>query len=303
MRVFRAARAQLAECPVWMADGRLLWVDALAGEVHASGLAAASGPDQVRAYGGIVGSVTPVADGTLVIGRGTQVWLTDGAGALVRLLAEIGHPHPDHHLNDAAADPQGRLLIGSVNERDAGRTAGLFQLTGGGYRKLRGDMRLSNGLDWTPDGGTLYFTDSLDQLIFTADYHDDGSFTGERAFARVAGGLPDGLAVDADGCVWSAVWGAGRIDRYAPDGTITDRVTVPAPHVTSLAFGGDDLTTLFITSARDGLSAQELAAAPGSGSVFMAAASVPGQPVRLIDPAQLPDHRDPDAFAGEASTQ
>ena len=84
------------------------------------------------------------------------------------------------------------------------------------------------------------------------------------------------------------MWGAGRIDRYAPDGTITGRITVPAPQVTSLAFGGDNLTTLFITTARDGLSAQELASAPESGSVFMAAASVPGQPVRLIDPAHLP---------------
>ncbi len=288
MRVFRAAHAQLAECPVWMPDGRLIWVDALAGEVHASGLAAAPGQDQVCSYGGIVGSVTPAADGTLVIGLGTQAWLTDAAGTLVRLLAEIGHSHPGHHLNDASADPHGRLVIGSVNDRDAGRTAGLFQLTGGGYRKLRGDMRLSNGLDWTPDGSTLYFTDSLDQLIFAADYHEDGSFTGERVFARVADGLPDGLAVDADGCVWSAVWGAGRIDRYAPDGTITGRITVPAPQVTSLAFGGDNLTTLFITTARDGLSAQELASAPESGSVFMAAASVPGQPVRLIDPAHLP---------------
>src|SRR5262245_16247104 len=122
MRVFRAARAHLAECPVWMPDGRLRWVDAFAGKVHASALAAAAGPDQVHAYGGIVGSVTPVADGTWVIGRDTQVWLTDGAGTLTRLLAEIGHPHPEHHLNDAGADPHGRLLIGSVNERDAGRT-------------------------------------------------------------------------------------------------------------------------------------------------------------------------------------
>jgi len=271
-----------------MPDGRLIWVDALAGEVHASGLGTDPGQDQVSGYGGIVGSVTPVADGTLVIGLGTQVWLADAAGTLVRRLAEIGHSHPGHHLNDASADPHGRLVIGSVNERDAGRTAGLFQLTRGGYRKLRGDMRLSNGLDWTPDGGTLYFTDSLDQLIFAADYHEDGSVTGERVFARVADGLPDGLAVDADGCVWSAVWGAGRIDRYAPDGTITGHITVPAPQVTSLAFGGDDLATLFITTARDGLSARDLASAPDSGSVFMAEASAPGQPVRLIDPVHLP---------------
>lgn len=271
-----------------MPDGRLLWVDALAGEVHVSGLDAAPGQDLVRAYGGIVGSVTPVGDGTLVIGLGAQVWLTEATGTLTRLLTEIDHPHPDHHLNDAGADPHGRLVIGSVNERDTGRTAGLFQLNRDGYRKLRADMRLGNGLDWTPDGSTLYFTDSLDQLIFAADYHEDGSFTGERVFAHVVGGLPDGLAVDSEGCVWSAVWGAGRIDRYAPDGAIIDRVLVPAPRVTSLAFGGHDLTTLFITTARDGLSPEELASAPESGSVFMAVTSVPGQPVRLIDPAHLP---------------
>ena len=286
MQVFRAAGAHLAECPVWAPDGYLTWVDAFAGKVHTSALGDPA-RDRVTAHDGTVGSVTPVADGTWVIGLDQQVWLTDAAGARSRLLAEIGHLHPDHHLNDAKADPDGRLVIGSVNERKGTPTAGLFQLTPGGYRTLRGAMQLSNGLDWSPDAGTFYFTDSDARLIFSAAYHD-GSFSGEKVFARVADGLPDGLAVDAEGCVWSAVWGAGRIDRYAPDGRVIGAVHVPAPHVTSLTFGGRDLSTLFITTARDGLDAEELAAAPGSGSLFMAEAGVPGQPARLLDPARLP---------------
>jgi sugar lactone lactonase YvrE len=294
MQVFRAAGANLAECPVWTPDGYLTWVDAFAGKVHASALDDPA-RDRVAAHDGTVGSVIPVADGTWVIGLNQQVWLTDAAGTRSRLLAEIGHSHPDHHLNDAKADPDGRLVIGSVNERKGTPTAGLFQLTPGGYRTLRGAMQLSNGLDWSPDARTFYFTDSDARLIFSADYHD-GSFSGEKVFARVADGLPDGLAVDADGCVWSAVWGAGRIDRYAPDGRMIGTLRVPAPHVTSLTFGGRDLSTLFITTARDGLGARELEAAPGSGSVFMARASVPGQPARLLDPAWFP--RDGGAEAG-----
>ena len=286
MQVFRAAGAHLAECPVWTPDGYLTWVDAFAGKVHTSALDDPA-RDRVAAHDGTVGSVIPVADGTWVIGLNQQVWLTDAAGARSRLLAEIGHSHPDHHLNDAKADPDGRLVIGSVNERKGTPTAGLFQLTPGGYRTLRGAMQLSNGLDWSPDARTFYFTDSDARLIFSADYHD-GSLSGEKVFARVAGGLPDGLAVDADGCVWSAVWGAGRIDRYAPDGRMISTLRVPAPHVTSLTFGGRDLSTLFITTARDGLGPRELEAAPGSGSLFMVQASVPGQPVRLLDPAWLP---------------
>ena len=286
MQVFRAAGAHLAECPVWTPDGYLTWVDAFAGKVHTSALDDPA-RDRVAAHDGTVGSVTPVAGGTWVIGLNQQVWLTDAAGTRSRLLAEIEHAHPDHHLNDAKADPDGRLVIGSVNEREGTPTAGLFQLTPGGYRTLRGAMQLSNGLDWSPDGRTFYFTDSTAQLIFSAGYRD-GSLTGEKVFARVDGGVPDGLAVDAEGGVWSAVWGGGRIDQYAPDGRRIGVIRVPAPHVTSLAFGGHDLTTMFITTARDGLSAQELEAAPGSGSLFMVQASVPGQPARLLDPARFP---------------
>lgn len=288
-RVFRAAGSQLAECPVWGPDGRLTWVDALIGEIHVSALDAAPSEDLVHAHGGIVGSVIPVADGTWVIGLNRQVWLIDAAGTHLRLLAEIDHPHPDHHLNDAKADPRGRLVIGSVNERHDAPTAGLFQLAPGGYRELRAGMRLSNGLDWSPDEHTFYYTDSDAHLIFAADYHEDGTLTGERAFAHVGDGLPDGLAVDAEGCVWSAIWGAGRIERFAPDGRNIGRIRIPAPKVTSLAFGSPDLATLFITTARDGLDEEELTAAPQSGSLFTIPLGVPGQPVRLLDPAQLPN--------------
>jgi sugar lactone lactonase YvrE len=293
MQVFRTARANLAECPVWAPEGYLTWVDAFAGEVHASALDDPA-QDRVTAHDGIVGSVIPVADGTWVIGLNQQVWLTDAAGTRSRLLAEIKHPHPDHHLNDAKADPDGRLVIGSVNERKGTPTAGLFQLTPGGYRTLRGAMQLSNGLDWSPDARTFYFTDSDARLIFSAGYHD-GSFSGEKVFAQITDGLPDGLAVDAEGGVWSAVWGAGRIDRYAPDGRVIDAIRVPAPHVTSLTFGGRDLSTLFITTARDGLGARELEAAPDSGSVFMVQTSVSGQPARLLDPARFPQDGAPGA--------
>ena len=269
-----------------MRDGHLAWVDALAGEVHISAVDGRQSDDAVHAHGGIVGSVIPVADGTWVIGRDLQVWLTDADGVRLRLVAEI--EHLGHHLNDAKADPQGRLVVGSVSEHPSSPTGGLFQLTPDGYRELRGGMQLSNGLDWTPDGRVFYFTDSLAHLIYVAEYHDDGTFSGEREFARVVDGEPDGLAVDAEGCVWSAVWGAGRIDRYTPDGIRIGQVHVPAPHVTSLAFGGPDLTTLFITSARDGLSADQLRAAPESGSVFVSPTDVSGQPTRLLDPALLP---------------
>jgi sugar lactone lactonase YvrE len=287
-RVFRAARAHLAECPVWGPDGRLTWVDAFVGEVHVSALDAAPAEDLVHAHGGIVGSVIPVADGTWVIGLDRQVWLIDAAGTHLRRLAEIDHPHQDHHLNDAKADPLGRLVIGSVNERHDEPTAGLFQLIPDGYRELRAGMRLSNGLDWSPDERTFYYTDSDVRLIFAAEYHEDGTLTGERVFTHVADGLPDGLAVDAEGCVWSAVWGAGRVERFAPDGRSIGRIRLPAPHVTSVTFGGPSLATLFVTTARDELGEQELRAAPQSGSLFAIPVSVPGQPVRLLDPAQLP---------------
>ena len=140
---------------------------------------------------------------------------------------------------------------------------------------------VSNGLGWSPDDRIMYFTDSGRGVIYAFDFDvDTGDIDNRRDFVRVApaDGLPDGLAVDAEGFVWGAHWNGWRITRYDPDGRIDRVVDLPVPQVTSLAFGGDSLDQMFVTTARLGLTENQLKEAPLSGGLFMIDAGVTGLP-------------------------
>ena len=138
---------------------------------------------------------------------------------------------------------------------------------------------VSNGLGWSPDGKIMYFTDSGTGTIYKFDFDmETGTLDHMRAFAVVdqTDGIPDGLAVDAEGFVWSACWDGWQIKRYDPDGKVIQCLNLPVPRVTSLAFGGETLDMLFITTARLGLSESELREAPLSGGLFVAQVDVCG---------------------------
>jgi sugar lactone lactonase YvrE len=140
---------------------------------------------------------------------------------------------------------------------------------------------VSNGLGWSPDDRRFYFTDSGTRRIYVYDYDiETGAVAGRRTFVALPEGMgvPDGLAVDAEGFVWSAQWDGWCVTRYDPDGRVDRVINLPVPRPTSCAFGGPDLSTLYITSARIRLSAQQLAEAPLSGSVFALATATRGLP-------------------------
>jgi sugar lactone lactonase YvrE len=137
-------------------------------------------------------------------------------------------------------------------------------------------------LDWSPDDATFYFVDSLRRTIRAFDFEAaTGALSAPRVFATLADndGAPDGLCVDAQGGVWVAVFGGGRLLRYRPDGSLERTVPLPVPQPTSMAFGGADARTLFVTTARAGLDEAALAAAPLSGSVLALHPGVAGRPV------------------------
>jgi sugar lactone lactonase YvrE len=190
--------------------------------------------------------------GGFVITNNSGIWLWDGGK--IQLIADTVDG-AECRMNDSIADPNGRVLAGSWFY-DPGKDYPLGNLicvdVDHTSRILDEGFHLSNGLGFSPDGKTLYFVDSGARLIFAYDYDAiHGTVKNRRVFVRVPDdeGLPDGLTVDAEGFVWSAQWYGGRIVRYDPDGKIERQVEIPAKQTSSLAFGGPELTDIFVTSA------------------------------------------------------
>jgi sugar lactone lactonase YvrE len=194
---------------------------------------------------------------------------------------ELGHT--GRRFNDGRVDRQGRLWTGTMVEAAeiAGAdTASLWRVDhDGALSRHREGIHISNGACFSPDGATLYFADSPKQTIWALELDPQtGDIRSERLFAKVTEGYPDGSTIDAEGCVWNARWGAGIVVRHAPDGREIERLSVPVSQPTSAAFGGADLKTLYVTSARDELSEQTLAAEPHAGDVFAFHLEVAGLP-------------------------
>ena len=146
--------------------------------------------------------------------------------------------------------------------------------------RLDDGFTTANGIAWSPDGATLYFADSGPRTIYAYDYETSGEVRRRRVFATLPAGVkPDGLATDSDGGLWVAVWDGWRLERYAADGRHTRTIRLPVPRPTSIAFGGADLSTLYVTSARARLDPESLADAPQSGALFSIDAGVRGVPV------------------------
>ncbi len=196
---------------------------------------------------------------------------------------------PGLRLNDGRADPAGRFWAGSMTERrleeGAPPDGKLYRLDEDGRaRAVLGGVHISNGLCWSPDGRRIYFADSLLGEIRRADFD---ALTGEcgpfSLFAKFENGSPDGAVVDAEGRLWTALWGAGRVACLSEDGAETYSLAIPAPQPTCPAFGNEDgRLLLFVTSARDELSEQELRDAPESGSLFVYETNVAGMPVTRV---------------------
>lgn len=266
------AEARLGEGPTWdAATGRMVWVDILSAEVHF--LDPGSGSGTVLATGQHVGAARPRAGGGLVVNLRDGVGLYDTAGAFRWLLRE---PVPGRRGNEAVVDPRGFLWAGTMRYDEATGGGTLTRVAPDGTpARVLDAVSVSNGTGWSPDGRLMYYVDSPTRRVDVFDVDQDtGLVSGRRPWVEVepAAGSPDGLTVDADGCVWVALWGGAAVRRYAPDGRLDRTVPVPVPQPTAVVFGGPDLADLYVTTARAGLSPAQLAAHPLSGSVL----AVPG---------------------------
>lgn len=264
---------ELGEGPTWDAARRgLLWLDIDGQRLH-----------RLDAHGGHttvdleakVSAVVPTASGGLVAASGCAVRHLGEQGGLGPLIAALP-PDGDGITNDARCDPAGRLWVGTVDRSGAG-AAGVFCVSPDGtVTKVLGGVGLSNGLDWSPDGRICHYVDSFAHCIRQLHLGDDGLPVRSDVLAHIDA-IPDGLTVDAEGGVWVALWDGGAVHRYLTDGTLDRIVSVPGGFVTSCAFGGDDGTTLYVTSARVDLPDDRLAAQPHAGGLFAADVGVRGR--------------------------
>ncbi|MER5181256.1 SMP-30/gluconolactonase/LRE family protein [Streptomyces sp. NPDC002896] len=268
--------AELGEGPTWDADaGRLIWIDILQSRVHTYD--PADGRRTVMVTEQHVGAAKPRAGGGLVVNLRDGVGLYGPDGGDFRWLHR--DPVPGRRANDAAVASDGSLWAGTMRYDEAPGGGTLTRITGDGSTQVvLDDVAVSNGTGWSPDGRLMYYIDSPTRRIDVFDVEGAERVVNRRPLAVVedGAGFPDGLTVDAEGCVWVALWDGGAIRRYTPDGELDCVVELPVRRPTACAFGGADLTDLYITTARTGLEA----AHPLSGSLLV----VPGVGKGLAHP-------------------
>jgi sugar lactone lactonase YvrE len=259
------AADQLGEGPCWVAaEGRLYWFDIKGRRLHWH--APETGEIGKVALPMRVSAAAPRQAGGLLLSTEHGLVCFDPRTLRLDLVRPIELP-AGFRTNDGKVDPQGRFWWSSMDDNDGERPGEIFVTHPDGRTEtVLAGVHIPNTISVTADGRTLYLADSKLGVIYACDTSD---LTSRRVFARTPeGAAPDGSALDEAGYLWNAQWGAWRIVRYAPDGAIDRIVEVPVEQPTSCAFGGDDLATLFVTSAWDGLSKAARAAQPQAGGLF-----------------------------------
>lgn len=274
--VVLAAEALLAEGPVWDARSSCLrWVDIHRGRVHR--FDPVSGVDTFFEVGEDVGTVAVRAAGGLVVATTTGLYTCLEDGGRRTLLHAVDTDPPGGRFNDGKADPWGRFWAGTMLDDPHGACA-LYRLDPDhSLHTMVTGVSCSNGLAWSPDGTTMYYIDTQTGGVDAFDHTPStGALSRRRRIVDIDRGWPDGMTVDADGCLWVALWDGWAVRRYAPDGRLLATVEVPAQRVTSCAFGGPTLSTLYITTARVGL--RDFTDQPSAGSLFAVEPGVAGLP-------------------------
>jgi sugar lactone lactonase YvrE len=263
------------EGPVWSPRwGGLRFVDMLAGDVLTL---QPDGTVARRHVGTVAAVVRPRRGGGAVIGVERGFVLEEPDGKLTTL--DEVWADDSVRMNEGGCDPDGRFYCGSMAYAKTPGAGSLYRLDPDrSVQVVLGDVTISNGLEWSPDGAHAYYNDTPTHRISVFDYDTEAGLTGRRTFVEIPdGGSPDGLTVDGEGAVWTALYGSGVVHRYTSDGALDAVVEVPARQVTACTFGGEGLDQLFVTTSREGLDTGD---DPLAGSVFSAAVGVRGQPVR-----------------------
>jgi sugar lactone lactonase YvrE len=281
------ARLELGEGPAWDAEaGVLHFVDIHAGDIHT--FIPATGAHRTVNLHEPVGCLAPARRGGLILALRSGFAFLDspllpGEGPGVKSITNPEPGLPSNRFNDGKCDPRGRFLAGTMDDAEQEASGSLYSYSPDGTLKtLLTGLRISNGLTWSPDGGTFYFIDTPTRTVMAYDYNlDTGDIANPRPVVRVPPemGWPDGMTSDAEGMLWIALWGGAQVTRWDPrTGGLLAAYPLPVLNVTSCCFGGADLTDLYVTSARKGMTAAQLDKYPLSGGLFRLRPGVRGMP-------------------------
>lgn len=266
------SKSDLGEGAIWNPKtGELLWID-----IHAEILNLynpATGNNKEMFTGQKIGTVVPTESGDVLVALKNGIYRLDPQTGTKKLIVNPESHLPNNRFNDGKCDPAGRLWVGTMsmeNEKNAGT---LYRLDAdSSVHTMIENVSISNGIAWSPNGKKMYYIDTPTQKMMAYDFDRE---TGRISNARVAVvvpeemGSPDGMTIDAKGNVWIALWGGAAVGCWNPEnGKLLKTIAVPAKNVTSCAFGGKNLETLFITTARTGTSDEELEKFPNAGGVF-----------------------------------
>ncbi|NIE74859.1 SDR family NAD(P)-dependent oxidoreductase [Pantoea sp. Ap-967] len=263
-------RTDLGESPVWEArSGALYFVDITGGRIHR--LLPDGEVERVYESAARIGALALTDHGNLIFTEDASVAILDVGPGKVRQYSMPVHHRSSFRFNDGACDPQGRFVTGLMDEGPSGKTGGLFRFDAELHDEVIHDgLALPNGLTWSADGKTVFFVDSVERAIYRAEYLEEGRLEEATLFAATPAelGRPDGIALDREGGLWVCQFNGSCLLRYDRDGHLTDQVVMPVPRPTSCCFGGANLDTLYITTARVGMSPTELRHFPDAGDLY-----------------------------------
>lgn len=293
VRLAVASAALLGESPVWHPREQALYYVDIPGH-RLQRYDPANGDLRHWQFDTDVASLAPCVDGSLLLAMRDGLWRFDPAGGGRQLVAEPPYEPATERFNDGKCDPQGRFWVGTIYEPRDPALAALYCLSDKRRLERRvADLTVTNGIAWSPNGRTMHWSDTKTHTIFAADFDPvDGGLSRQRVHARFAmrepgqtleayGGRPDGAAMDAEGCYWAAMFEGQRLVRLSPSGAVLREVRLPVRCPTMPCFGGADLKTLYVTTARHNRPAAELADQPWAGCVLAIDVDVPGLPVNF----------------------
>lgn len=276
--------AELGEGPVWVRRDRALWfTDIKKRKIHR--FDPASGDRQTWSAPEQVGFVLPAEGGGFVAGLMSGLHRFDESTGRFTLIAEVEPERPNNRLNDGVVDSAGRLWFGTMDNGETSKTGAFYRFERGLVTPTGiGQIAITNGPALSPDGRILYVVDTRQGTIDSAEVAEDGTLGPSRPFARIdpAEGFPDGPTVDSEGCVWIGLYSGWEARRYSPAGELVERVRFPVANITKIAFGGEDLRTVYATTARHLLSPSEIELQPQAGDLFEFRVEVPGLPCPLV---------------------
>lgn len=273
-------RSEHGEGPLWSAEDRtLLWVDQYRGLVQAGSIDSGE-VVTVADVGAPIGAIVPATSRRWAVAAGPGFALVDDDGTAEPIAAVLPDDGVERRMNDAKAAPDGSFWAGSMAMDKRQGAGSLYRLRGREAEVVLTGLTIANGLAWSADAMTLHFIDTPTGTVRRFALGSDGLPVDSEVLVRIDPevGVPDGMCIDAEGALWVAVWGAGAVHRYDARGRLLERVVVDAPQVSSCCFGGEDLTTLFITTSQEGYDEAESQRRPDAGRVFAARTGTAGLP-------------------------